>query len=218
MTEFEIGSLNKIRRLPQRGHYDRETIDAILDAAIVCHVAFVQGGQPFVIPTLFARDGDTLLLHGAANSRLMNHVAAGEPVSISVALLDGLALAKSAFHHSVNYRSVVVFGHGRLIEDAPGKLAALARLTEHLAPGRWAAVRAPNAAELKATAVTAVTIESASAKVRSGPASDDAADLDRPVWAGVIPIGEIHGDPIPASYSDPTLAPPPTERREGRQS
>lgn len=214
-TEFAVTELNKVHRLPQRGHYDRETIYAILDAAIVCHVGFVQDGQPFVIPTSYARAGDTVLLHGAPNSRLLRHIAAGHPISISVAILDGLVLAKSAFHHSVNYRSAVVFGRGRLLDDPAEKRAALAILTEHLAPGRWATTRQPNAAELKATAVVAITIESASAKVRSGPPVDAAEDLALPVWAGVLPIHEAFGAAIPADHCDPALDPPTFDRGEG---
>jgi len=211
-TDFAVTELNKVHRLPQRGHYDRETIYAILDAAIICHASFVQDGQPFVIPTLYARTDDTLLLHGAPASRLLRHIAAGEPVSISVAILDGLVLAKSAFHHSVNYRSAVVFGCGRLLEDGAEKLAALAVLTEHLAPGRWAATRRPSPAELKATTVAAIVIESASAKVRVGPPVDAADDLALPVWAGVLPIHETFGAAIPADHCDPALDPPVIER------
>jgi nitroimidazol reductase NimA-like FMN-containing flavoprotein (pyridoxamine 5'-phosphate oxidase superfamily) len=207
-TDFAVTELNRVHRLPQRGHYDRETIYAILDAAIICHVGFVQDGQPFVIPTSYARAGDTLLLHGAPASRLLRHIAAGEPVSISVAILDGLVLAKSAFHHSVNYRSAVVYGRGRLLDDPAEKLAALAILTEHLAPGRWATTRQPNAAELKATSVVAIAIESAAAKVRSGPPVDAAEDLARPVWAGVLPVRETFGAAIPADHCEPALDPP----------
>ncbi len=194
--------IHKIQRLPQRGHYDRETIYAILDAARVCHVGLAEGDQPFVLPMLYARAGDEILLHGAPASRLIGHIAAGRPICISVAILDGLVLAKSAFHHSVNYRSVVLFGRGRLIEDLEEKLAALRRLTEHLAPGRWEAARPPNAAELRGTAVVAVRIENASAKVRSGPPADAAQDRTWPVWAGVLPVREAFGEPIPAAYCD----------------
>ncbi|MCX7671653.1 MAG: pyridoxamine 5'-phosphate oxidase family protein [Anaerolineae bacterium] len=193
---------HQLRRLPQRGHYDRETIYAILDAAKVCHVGFVEDDRPFVIPMLYARAGDEVLLHGAPASRLMKHIAAGRPLCISVAILDGLVLAKSVFHHSVNYRSVVLFGRGRPIEDPEEKLTALRILTEHLTPGRWGAARPPNAAELNATAVVAVAIENASAKVRSGPPADSAEDQALPVWAGVVPVYETLGEPIPATYSD----------------
>lgn len=194
--------IHKLQRLPQRGRYDRETIYAILDAAKVCHVGLAEAEQPFVLPMLYARAGDEILLHGAPASRLIGHIAAGRPICISVAILDGLVLAKSAFHHSVNYRSVVLFGRGRLIEDLEEKLEALRILTEHLAPGRWAIVRQPNAAELRGTAVVAVSIENASAKVRSGPPADVEADRAWPVWAGVLPVREAFGEPIPAAYCD----------------
>lgn len=164
--------------------------------------------MPVVLPMLYARADDVLLLHGAAGSRLLSYIATGEPVSVSVAILDGLVLAKSVFHHSVNYRSVVVFGRGRLLEDPTEKLNALATLTERLTPGRWAVARPPNAGELKATAVVAVAIESASAKVRSGPPSDAADDLALPVWAGVLPVQPMIGAPLPATYCDPALVPP----------
>jgi uncharacterized protein len=208
MTDFEITDLNKIHRLPKRGHYDRETIYDILDATILCHVGFVQDGQPFVIPTNYARQGDTLFLHGATTSRLIRHVGEGGPVCISVAILDGLVLAKSAFHHSVNYRSAVVFGRGRLVEGDAEKLRALELFTERVVPGRWQEVRQPNPHELRATAVVAIDIESASAKLRSGPPSDDEDDLGLPVWAGVLPIQQVTGEPIPADYSDNSLPVP----------
>ncbi len=200
--------MNKVRRLPQRGHYDRETIYAILDAAKVCHVGFVEDGWPFVIPMLYARTGNELVLHGAPASRLLKHIAAGRPLCVSVAILDGLVLARSAFHHSVNYRSVVLFGCGRSIEDPEKKIEALRLLTEHLTPGRWAAVRPPNAAELKGTTVVAVAIERASAKIRSGPPADDEEDQTWPVWAGVVPVHEAFGTPIPAGYGNDTFPPP----------
>jgi nitroimidazol reductase NimA-like FMN-containing flavoprotein (pyridoxamine 5'-phosphate oxidase superfamily) len=200
--------IHKLHRLPQRGRYDRETIYAILDAAKVCHVGFAEGDQPFVIPMLYARAGEEILLHGAPTSRLIGHIAAGRPICISVAILDGLVLAKSAFHHSVNYRSVVLFGRGRLLEDAQEKLEALRTLTEHLAPGRWEVVRPPNAAELRGTAVVAVAIENASAKVRSGPPADTDADRALPVWAGVLPVQEAIGAAIPADYCDEALPAP----------
>ena len=143
MTDSLKTERSRVRRLPDRGHYDRETIYAILDEALVCHVSFVQDGQPFVIPTLHARDGDALLLHGATTSRLLHHIAAGGEVCVAVTLLDGLVLAKSVFHHSVNYRSVVLFGRGELVEGDAAKLAALEIFTEKLTPGRWAEARQP---------------------------------------------------------------------------
>jgi uncharacterized protein len=217
MNDFEITDRNKIRRLPKRGHYDRETIYGILDATILCHVGFIQDGQPFVIPTNYARQDDTLFLHGATTSRLIRHIGAGGPVCINVAILDGLVLAKSAFHHSVNYRSAVVFGRGRLVEDDVEKLRALELFTERMMAGRWQVVRPPNSPELRATAVAAIDIESGSAKVRSGPPSDDEDDLGLPVWAGVLPILQTMGKPLPADYSDRSLSLPDAALHEGSE-
>jgi nitroimidazol reductase NimA-like FMN-containing flavoprotein (pyridoxamine 5'-phosphate oxidase superfamily) len=188
MTEFDQTPRNRVRRLPERASYDRETIYPILEEALICHAGFEEDGQPFVIPTLFARDGDTLYLHGAKASRLLKHIQAGNPVCISVTLLDGLVLARSVFHHSVNYRSAVLFGRGRLLETDEEKLQALEAITEHIARGRWADARPPNRKELNATGVAAVAIESASAKVRGGPPKDDAEDYTLPVWAGILPL------------------------------
>jgi uncharacterized protein len=217
MNDFEITDLNKIHRLPKRGYYDREAIYGILDATMLCHVGFVQDGQPFVIPTNYARQDDSLFLHGATTSRLIRQIGEGGPVCISVAILDGLVLAKSAFHHSVNYRSAVVFGRGRLIEGDEEKLRALELFTEHIVPGRWQEVRPPNRQELKATAVAAIAIESASAKLRGGPPSDDADDLGLPVWAGVLPIQQVTGEPVPADYSDNSLPVPGAKRPTGSE-
>ncbi len=187
MTDFQTTEHNRVVRVPDRGHYDRATIYPIIDEALICHVSFVQDGRPFVIPTLHAREGDRLLLHGATTSRLIRHVAAGNEVSVAMTLVDGLVLARSVFHHSVNYRSVVLFGRGELAGDDE-KMAQLERFTEKLIPGRWADARQPNAKELKATAVVAIPIDLASAKVRTGGPHDDAEDYALPVWAGVLPI------------------------------
>ena len=187
MASFATTPRNRVVRVPDRGHYDRETVYAVIDEALICHVAFVQEGQPFVIPTLHARDGDRLLLHGATTSRLIRHVAAGHEVSVAMTLVDGLVLARSVFHHSVNYRSVVIFGRGGMVEDGE-KMAALERFTEKLIPGRWSDARRPNAVELKATAVVAVPIDLASAKIRTGGPKDDAEDYALPIWAGVVPM------------------------------
>lgn len=200
MTEFTQTDKNRVRRVPNRGAYDKATLYAIVDAALLCHVGLVQDGEPVVIPTLHARRGDEILLHGATTSRLIQAAAAGQPLCLTMTLVDGLVLARSVFHHSVNYRSAVLFGRGRLVPEA-AKLDALAYFTEKLLPGRWDDVRAPNAAEAKATAVVAVTIESASAKVRSGPPKDDEEDYALPVWAGVLPIRQAFGDPV----ADPQL-------------
>ena len=196
MTDSLKTERTRVRRIPDRGHYDRETIYAVLDEALVCHVSFVQDGQPVVIPTLHARDGDALLLHGATTSRLLHHIAAGGEVCVAVTLLDGLVLAKSVFHHSVNYRSVVLFGRGELVEGDAAKLAALKIFTEKLTPGRWDEARQPNAVELKATSVVRIAIEEASAKVRTGGPKDDPEDLALDVWAGVIPLWLARGEPV----------------------
>ena len=205
MTAFARTKRNKVVRHPERGRYEREAIDAIVDEALICHVGFVQDGQPFVIPTLHARDGDTLLLHGSSASRLMKHAGAGHPVCVTITLVDALVLARSVFNHSINYRSAALYGQGRLITDRDEKLAALARFTERIVPGRWDDARLPTAQELKATAVVAIPIDSASAKVRVGPPKDDAEDLGLPVWAGLIPLTSGLGAPIPAPDADPAL-------------
>jgi nitroimidazol reductase NimA-like FMN-containing flavoprotein (pyridoxamine 5'-phosphate oxidase superfamily) len=196
MTNFTKTARTRINRLPKRGHYDRETIYQILDEALICHVGIVQNGQPFVIPINFARVEDTIVLHGAKASRLLKHIEAGNPVCIEATIVDGLVLARSVFHHSVNYRSVVLFGTGQLIEDEQEKLAALEAVTEHLIPGRWQEARLPNRKELNATRVVSIKIDEASAKVRVGPAVDEQEDYELPVWAGVLPLQEIPASPI----------------------
>jgi len=199
MTRFEKTKRNTVVRAPDQAAYDRETIYRILDEAFVCHVGFVQDGQPFVIPTLHARRDDALLLHGATKSRLMEHMEAGNEVCVSVTLLDGLVLARSVFHHSVNYRSAVLFGAGSLVGSDEEKLRALECFTERVMPGRWADVRKPNHQELKATSVVSIAIDSAAAKVSVGPPEDNEEDYQLPVWAGVLPIrrqfGPLENDP-----------------------
>ncbi len=197
MAEFEVTDLNRVKRVPKRGLYDEQSVYGILDDALIGHVSFVVDGQPFVIPTLIARDRDELLLHGASSSRLMRHAADGAPLAVAVTHVDGLVLARSVFHHSVNYRSVVVFGQGRPVTDREEKMTALRRFTDKLIPGRWDDARSPNEAELKATAVVAVTISSASAKVRVGPPGDDEEDYALPHWAGVLPLVNSFGVPVP---------------------
>jgi uncharacterized protein len=177
----------RIKREPQRGRYDRETIDLILDEALLCHLGFEIDGQPYVIPTLHARVGDKLYVHGSAASRMLRHLAGGVRVCVTVTLFDGLVLARSVFNHSVNYRSVVLLGEATLVEDDE-KLAALYALTEQLAPGRWEEARQPTAKELKATWILSLPIEEVSAKVRNGPPEDEPEDEDLPVWAGVVPV------------------------------
>ncbi len=196
MTKFTKTDRTGIKRLPERGHYDRETIYRILDEALICHVGFVENKQPYVIPINFARVEDTIVLHGAKASRLLKHVEAGHPVCVTATLVDGLVLARSMFHHSVNYRSVVLFGKGRPVEAEAEKLAALEAVTEHLIPGRWRDARLPNRKELAATRVVAIKIDEASAKVRMGPPGDEQGDYALPVWAGVLPLQEVPLPPI----------------------
>jgi hypothetical protein len=201
MSEFPIIELNRVRRVPKRGQYDKDTIYRILDEGLVCHVGLVEDGQPVVIPMNYARRDDTVVLHGAPASRLVKYVQAGRPVCVTVTLLDGLVLARSVYHHSMNYRSAVVFGRGRLIKSEQEKRVALEVLTEHILPGGWQDARRPNRQELDATAVVSVAIESASAKVRTGPPADDEDDYQLPVWAGVLPIQQQALTPV----NDPRL-------------
>ena len=177
----------RVKREPQRGVYDRDAIAAILDEALYCHLGFEDGGQPYVIPTLHARVGDRLYVHGSAASRMLRTAAAGARVCVTVTLLDGLVLAKSVFNHSINYRSVVVLGTATLVEGDE-KLEALRAFTEHVAPGRWDEARQPTALELKATWILSLPLDEASAKVRTGGPEDEPEDRDLPVWAGVVPV------------------------------
>lgn len=186
-----------MRRLPNRGAYDRETIDGILDEAFICHVGFNIDGQPYVIPTGFARIGDELYIHGSSASRMLRNLAKGVEVCVTVTLIDGLVLARSAFHHSVNYRSVVILGKAELVEDPGEKNKALKAFTEHIIPGRWPEVRWPTDLELKATTVMRLPIEEASAKVRTGGPIDDDADYAMDVWAGILPLNLSAATPIP---------------------
>jgi uncharacterized protein len=185
-----------VRRRAGRGKYDRETIDAILDEGRFAHVGIVSDGQPFVIPVLYARDGDRIYVHGSPLSRLVKTLAAGVPMCLTVTLLDGLVLARSAFHHSMNYRSVVVLGEGRVIEDRARKLEALRMIVDHVVPGRSDDVRGPSAKELKATEVVSLAINEASAKIRTGPPVDDAEDYALGVWAGELPLSLTAGAPV----------------------
>ena len=191
----------KLRRAPQRGTHDRAIIDAILDEALVCHLGFVHDGRPFVIPTLHARQGDEILIHGSAASRAVRTLAAGVPVCLTVTLVDGLVLARSAFHHSVNYRSVVLLGTATVVDGPDEKAAALEAFTERLAPGRWPHIRPPSRQELKGTSVLRLPIEEGSAKVRTGPPVDDDEDYAMDTWAGVVPLVTAAAAPEP----DPQL-------------
>src|SRR5688572_3605601 len=185
----------RVKRLPDRGKYDRETIYPILDEAFICHVGFVVDGQPYVIPTGFSRIGDELYIHGSSASRMLRNLSQGIEMCVTVTLIDGLVLARSAFHHSVNYRSVVVLGKATPVEDADEKNKALEALTEHIVPGRWADVCWPTELELKATSVLKLPITEASAKVRVGGPKDDEEDYAMDVWAGVLPLDLATGEP-----------------------
>jgi hypothetical protein len=187
----------RLRRLPARGAYDRATIDPILDEALVCHVGFVHQGQPFVLPTTYARVGDVLYLHGSAASRMLRGLRDGVPVCVTVTLLDGLVYARSAFHHSMNYRSVVILGTATEVTDDGERLVALQAIVEHMAPGRWARLRASTTQELRATMVLRLPIVEASAKVRTGGPLDDEGDLTAAVWAGHVPLRLVPQTPVP---------------------
>jgi uncharacterized protein len=187
----------KVRRRAGRGSYKRATIDSILDEGMVGHVGVVCDGQPFVIPVLYARDGERLYLHGSPLSRLLGTLAQGVPMCLTVTLLDGIVLARSAFHHSMNYRSVVILGEGRPVRDSDEKHEALRAIIEHIVPGRSHDARGPSNKELKATEVIVLTIDEASAKIRTGPPVDAGDDLALPVWAGELPLSLAVGEPVP---------------------
>jgi nitroimidazol reductase NimA-like FMN-containing flavoprotein (pyridoxamine 5'-phosphate oxidase superfamily) len=199
---------SRLHRLPRRGSHDAGTIHAILDAAFLAHVGFAVNGQPFVIPTLYGRDEDRLYLHGSAVSRLLTTLAGGVPACVTVTLVDGLVLARSAFHHSLNYRSVVAFGTARAIGEPEEKTRALRIISDHLLRGRWDDVRPPTARELKATSVVEFVVDEASAKVREGPPLDDEKDYALAVWAGVLPLRLQADEPMPDPRLPGSVAPP----------
>ncbi len=196
--KFEKTEISTIHRQPVRGSYDHETIYKIVDEAPVCHIGFVVNNQPFVIPTLHGRMNDKIVFHGAVGSRLIEHITAGNPVCLTCTVLDALVLAKSIFHHSMNYRSVVAFGTGGIIDDPVEKLQALKAISDHLLPGRWSEVREPNEKELGATSVAYINIDTASAKTRSGPPVEDKADADLEHWSGILPLAFGYAKEIPA--------------------
>ena len=186
----------RVRRHPERGRYERAEIDAILDEALFCHVGFVDGGRPFVIPTIHVRIDDELYLHGSPASRMLRELAGEIDVCVTATLLDAVVLARSVYNHSLNYRSAVVLGRARKLHDRAERLEALEAIVEHVVPGRSREARAPSEKELAGTTVLALAIDEASAKVRTGPPSDFDDDLDLPVWAGVIPLRTVAGDPL----------------------
>ena len=197
MTNFTPTKRTEVHRLPKRGMYDREAIYRVLDEGLVCHIGFVAEGHPVVIPTGYGRHGDTLYVHGSTASRMFRALGQGAEVCVTVTLLDGLVLARSAFHHSMNYRSVVIFGKATVLEDPAAKREALRAFTEHVAPGRWPGIRLPTEKELQATTVLAIPLEEVSAKVRTGPPLDDEEDYALPVWAGVLPLDLTPQSPLP---------------------
>jgi uncharacterized protein len=194
---MNLTTRSELRRIPLRGSHDWDTIGRILDAGFLAHVGFCVEGQPFVIPTLYGREGDKLYLHGSAASRMLRQLETGIPACVTVTLVDGLVLSRSAFDHSMNYRSVVAFGMAKKIVDHVEKIESLRVISEHLIPGRWAEVRGPSESELKATSVLEFSIDEASAKVRTGPPLDNEKDYGSPVWAGVLPLEMRSGTPIP---------------------
>ncbi len=198
MNQYPTSSRNTLKRSSQRGHYNRATIYPILDAGYLCHVGFTIGEQPYVLPNAYGREGDTLYLHGAIGNRMLNQLEKGVPVCITVTHTDGIVLARSVFHHSFNYRSVVVFGTARLVADED-KEHALHVVTEQILKGRWDEARTPTQQELKVTKVLAVEIEEASAKVRTGPPKDEEKDYALPIWAGVLPLRTVAEEAIPDS-------------------
>ena len=207
----------RLRRRRERGSYDRRVIDAILDEALIAHLGIAdEAGQPFVIPTLHARRGDLVYCHGSSASRTLRALAGGARACLTVSLIDGLVLARSAMHHSANYRSVMLLGRARPVEDPGEKRAALRAIVEHIVPGRWPDVRQPTEKELKATSVLVLAIGEASAKVRSGPPLDDEDDYALAAWAGVIPLERRAGAPEPDPRLAPGLAPPPYVSRYRR--
>jgi hypothetical protein len=212
MAQIAPTARTRVHRLPKRGVYDRAAIEAVLDEGLVCHVGFVVDDQPYVIPTTYGRIGDRLYLHGSAASRMLRALRGGVPVCVTVTLLDGLVLARSAFHHSMNYRSVVLLGTAVEVTDDAERRLALEAIVEHIVCGRWPEIRWPNETELKATLVLRLPIEEASAKVRQGPPVDDEEDYARPCWAGEIPLRHTPQPPVPDPRLAPAIAPPPAVR------
>jgi len=199
MSTYTPTERTQVKRLPKRAVYDQARVHAILDEGFVCHVGFAVDGQPYVVPTLYARVGERIYFHGSAASRMLRSAGDGVPVCLTVTLVDGFVLARSAFHHSMNYRSVVVLGSARLVTERAEKWEALHRFTNHIVPGRWEEVRQPSDQELKATSVLALDLDEVSAKVRTGPPADDEEDYALSVWAGVVPVEMRLGEPVPDS-------------------
>ncbi len=202
---FTPSERTRVVREPHRGVYDRDTIYRLLDEGFVCHVGFAADGQPYVIPTLYARVGDSIYFHGSAVSRMLRHLGGGAPVCVTVTPVDGFVLARSVFNHSMNYRSVVALGTATLVEDPSEKIEVLRAFTEKIVPGCWDEARRPNEQELKATSILRLPLSEVSAKVRSRPPQDDAPDYALPVWAGVIPMRLTAGPPVRDEKCDPAI-------------
>jgi len=209
MKTLTATARSKVRRLPKRAHYDRETIYAILDAAFICHLGYVIDGQPFVTPTAYWREGDSVYWHGSAKSRMLLALERGPEVCLTVTLVDALVAARSAFHKSINYRSAMLFGRPYLVKDARDKLARMRAFVERLYPGRWDELRPVTQQELKATSVLGMRIEEASAKIRTGPPIDEEEDYALPIWAGIIPIRQGLGKPVDDGRLAPGAGPAP---------
>jgi nitroimidazol reductase NimA-like FMN-containing flavoprotein (pyridoxamine 5'-phosphate oxidase superfamily) len=207
MDTFTRTERTTVRRLAKRGVYDKAEVYAILDEGFICHVGFAIDGQPYVIPTGYARLGDEIFLHGSAASRMLRALGDGIDVCVTVTLVDGFVLSRSAFHHSINYRSVVVLGRARVLTAPEEKMTAMRCFTNHILPGRWEEVRTPSEQELKSTLVLALPLEEVSAKVRKGPPVEDEQDIDRPTWAGVVPLHGQLGEPVPMDDLPPGVPP-----------
>lgn len=216
MTTFTPTERTTLKRLPKRGEYDHAAVYQILDEAFICHVGFVADGKPVVIPTSYARIGDDLYIHGSAASRMLRSLEEGIDVCVTVTLIDGLVLARSAFHHSINYRSVVIFGAAKVVDDPDEKIKALHAFTDHVVPGRWEDVRPPNESELRATLVLKLPLVEVSAKARTGPPLDDEEDYELSVWAGVVPLKLTAGAPISDDRLPAGIEPPEYAREYAR--
>jgi len=207
-TTFPPTDRSTVRRLPKRGSNDREVVYRILDEGLICHVGFVIDGAPRVIPTGYVRIKDDLYIHGSPASSMLSAAGGSSDICVTVSLIDGLVLARSAFHHSVNYRSVVVFGKAHTVDSAEEKLAVLQAFTEHMVPGRWSDARKPTDGELRGTKVLRLPLVEASAKIRIGPPIDDEEDYDLPIWAGVVPLSLVAGEPVPDADLRMDIQPP----------
>ncbi len=202
MNDFKATARSKLKRLPKRGHYDRKTVYAVLDAGFVCHVGYVIDGAPYVTPTCYWREGDAVYWHGSSASRMLRHLEKGAQCCLTVTHVDALVLARSGFHHSINYRAAMLFGRAHKVEDPQEKLAKMETFVERIAPGRWQGLRPVNKQELKATTLLGMDMSEASAKIRTGPPIDDDEDYALPIWAGLVPIEMVAG----AAYDDGQLA------------